>query len=204
VPGFLPLLTACGMAAAISQPAAPNDKFRDEVRQVRDLLSNYCHWETAGPNEKLEAMGATAFPAYAAILDDPKATSWQVAKIFSFVRIAKGDRRRFLGHAVRGLADEEHLVRLTAVQLLGEIGTPADMSPVVALLSDEKDWVALAAARALAAAGGPRELTAMDVWLRGVAHPADTDLRRRVRQCRDQLKQRLDAAARSTKTPGAG
>lgn len=109
-----------------------------KVNGVRILLK----WEDRDPDEskdprtRLLRMGADAFPAYEDILNDPKATPVEVSRILDLVRLVKADRSRFLAHALRRLADSDKEVRCDAVQLLAEIGTSADASPVVALLSD--------------------------------------------------------------------
>jgi hypothetical protein len=66
-------------------------------------------------------------------------------------------------------------------------------------LSDTDKVVVNGAAKALAAIGGPREVTAMDVWLLGGSHRDEAHLRQHVKNCRDKLKKRLDdARAKST------
>jgi hypothetical protein len=77
------------------------------------------------------------------------------------------------------------------------IGSAADGPAVVALLSDRRE-VAYAAAKTLAIIGGTRELEAMDAWLRGPSQ-RDDELRQHVKLCRDELKERLDKAAKKAK-----
>jgi HEAT repeat protein len=138
---------------------------------------------------KLEAK--RVFPAFEAILAQPKHHR-EVSDVFGVLVDLKGDRRRFVEPAVRHLAHADAEVRLRAVRLLGIIGTVAEASPVVALLSDSDEGVVGRAAEALMKFGGPRELLAMDVWLLGASHRDDAQLRHRVKECRDQLKKRLD------------
>jgi hypothetical protein len=131
------------------------------------------------------------FAAFEAILTKPK-KSGDVPNVLEVLRQLKGDRRRFIEYAVRALADSNEEVRYLAVELLGDIGTIAEASPVVALLSDDCERAVTSAARMLAVIGGPRELQALDVWLLGPSHRGDGELRKRVQQCRDDLKKRLD------------
>lgn len=121
------------------------------------------------------------------LLSPPKKCETRVSDL-------KGDRRRFLKHAIARLADEQAMMRLNAVTLLSSIGSPAEASLMVASLSDEYKPVAYAAAKTLATIGGPNEMVAMDVWLRGVSHRDDRQLREHVQKCRDALKKRLDEA----------
>lgn len=166
-----------------------------DVERVRDLLlEEDDSWKDE--RRQLIQLGEKVFPAFEAILSDPKAKPHQVARIFGVLYAVKADRRRFLEHAVRGLANADSKTRWAAVELLGQIGTPAEASPVVALLSDGNrvadQVIVYSAAKTLAAIGGPREVIAMDVWLLGASHRNDPQLRRHVAQCRDKLKERLD------------
>jgi hypothetical protein len=62
----------------------------------------------------------------------------------------------------------------------------------VSLLSDEDVIIVNAAATALAKTGGPREVFAMDAWLRGgSAHRDKGNLLIHVKRCRDELEKRL-------------
>jgi HEAT repeat protein len=139
-------------------------------------------------------MGEKAFPDYEAILSDPTADSNEVGRALFILCNVNADRRRFVKHALSRLTDAKSGVRLNAAALLGQIGTATDSSPVVALLSDEYVPVVRSAARTLVAIGSQREVVAMDVWLRGVSHRNDPELRQYVKQCRDALKKRLDEA----------
>lgn len=163
---------------------------------VRGLLGGK---EGIEEREELIKMGVAAFPAYEEILADPTSRGPSVARLFYILGQIKQDRRRFLPHAVKRLADQHPAVRGSAVELLGQIGTTGDASPVVALLSDAHAPVVHAAAKTLAAIGGEREVVAMDIWLLGPTRRDDGDLRRHVTQCRDQLRKRLDEARRKDK-----
>jgi hypothetical protein len=159
-------------------------------QEVVDLLRGN---DFAGCAELVE-MGEKAFPIYEAILADPKADDGDVGRVLLVIGEVKADRRRFIKYAVSRLTDAKFGVRLNAVLLLKDIGTVAEASPVVALLSDERVEIVYAAAKTLTAIGGPNELVAMDVWFQGVSRRDDTDLRKRVQKCRDALKKRLDEA----------
>jgi hypothetical protein len=191
-----------------STGAQPEVVDKDKIREILNAAFVF-------PYGELIAMGEKVFPAYEAILAAPE-NSREVQHIFFTLRQTKGDRRRFVEPALRALTHSNIHVREQAALLLGEIGTNTEASPLVALLSDKDSFVAKAAGKSLAAIGGPREVLAMDVWLRGV--PAekpgkqvvdldnekpieaprrsdDTDerLRKRVREYRDELQKRLDA-----------
>ena len=159
-------------------------------QKVVDLLRGN---DFAGCSELVE-MGEKAFPIYEAILADPKADDGDVGRLLLVIGEVKADRRRFIKYAVSRLTDAKFGVRLNAVLLLEDIGTVAEASPVVALLSDERVEIVYAAAKTLAAIGGPNEVVAMDVWLHVVSRRDDTNLRKRVQKCRDALKKRLDKA----------
>jgi HEAT repeats len=147
-------------------------------------------------------MGEKAFPAYEAILTDPKSPYDSVCGVLCILRYVKADRRCFIKYALARLTDEDFTVRHLALELLGKIGSSTEMPPVVALLSDEQEDIANCAARTLAALGGPNELVAMDVWLNGTSHRANPHLRSYVRECRDKLKKRLDEQSKDpTKDP---
>lgn len=154
---------------------------------------------------QLVEMGEKVFPAYEAILADTKSRSHEVASVLSLLREVKADRRGFRKYAVARLADARDGVVLNAVQLLEVIGGPAEASPLVALLSDRDLTNSFAAAKALAAIGGPNEVVAMDVWLRGDSHRGDRQLREDVQKYRDDLKKCLDAKkARKKKEKASG
>lgn len=142
--------------------------------------------------QRLIYMGELAFPAYEAIFTGPKVSPGEIAGIFGVIRIVETDRGRFVKYAVAHLTDPHRGVRWCAVYLLERIGTTTEAALMIALLSDEYDLVVKAAANVLANMGGPNEVVAMDVWLRGVSHREDADLRRHVLRCRDELKMRLE------------
>jgi hypothetical protein len=142
--------------------------------------------------QELVNMGAKAFPIYEEILTDPNADDGDVGRVLLVIGNVKTDRRRFIKRAVSRLTDRDFGVRLNAVLLLKDIGSPAETSPVVALLSDKRVEIIYAAAKTLAAIGGPNEVVAMEVWLRGASDRDDPKLLRHVRKCRDALKKRLE------------
>ena len=136
-------------------------------------------------------LGDKTFPELEEILNDPKARPVEIYRAFYFISKIDADRSRFLEHAVRRTSDPTDQIRSTAARLLGKIGTIAEASPLVALLSDKDEVVVNAAATSLAAIGGPRELVALDAWLLGVAHADYPQLREHVKKCRAELVERL-------------
>ncbi len=141
--------------------------------------------------QDLIRMGEKAFPAFETILNDPEAKLGEIIRILGLLSDVDADRSRFLEHAVRRTADTIPQIRSNAARLLGKIGTIAEASPLVALLSDKNEVSVNAAATALAAIGGPRELVALDAWLLGVAHADYPQLREHVKKCRTELVERL-------------
>lgn len=136
-------------------------------------------------------LGEKTFPEFEEILSDPKARPVEIYRTFYYIAEINADRSRFLEHAVQRASDPNDQIRSTAARLLGKIGSVTEASLLVALLSD-KDFVAVnAAATALAAIGGPRELVALDAWLLGVAHADYPQLREHVKKCRTELVERL-------------
>lgn len=192
----LPVLT--GIAALVfyreAITAAPPPLDVQNVEEVRAVFHAHDYDERMEKRRQyLVRMGEKAFPAYEAILVDPKAQHNEVSGLFVILRDVKADRRRFRRHAISRLTDSNKGVRRCAVTLLGHIGGSTEASSIVALLSDEDRSIAYASAKALSAIGGPNEVVAMDVWLRGVSHRDDRQLREHVQKCRDELKKRLDA-----------
>lgn len=188
------------LALMLSAGVAPSAPSAEEVAAVRELVGS---WSDAKARDaaldKLHRLGEKgAFPAFEAILADPKSAD-EIANVLDALRQMKGDRGRFVTPAVRALAHSQLKVRVGAAELLGQIGSPKEASPLVALLSDADEAAVSAAARTLAAVGGPRELVAMDAWLLGVSHKDNRALRDRVTGFRDDLKARLDKAAKDKK-----
>lgn len=163
------------------------------VRKVRAALHVGCLTDPRAGEGLifLARMGEKVFPAYEAILSDPK--SKEAGQVFSVLGDVETDRRRFAKYAILHLADVDFGDRLNAVIFLGHIGNAADASPIVALLSDKRGEMVGAAANTLSYIGGPNELVAMDVWLRGVGNcEHDAFSRDAVRYHRDMLKKRLE------------
>jgi HEAT repeat protein len=163
-------------------------------------------WQLKGPEfaagrAELERLGDRAFDVFEKLLGSTDTTPQEASRILFVIRQVNADRSRFVRTAVQHLAHKDPDVRWEAVQLLGKIGTAADASPVVALLSDgEKvadQVIPYAAAKTLAAIGGRREVVAMDAWLLGASHRDDPHLRAHVKTCRDELQKRLEAAAKA-------
>lgn len=139
-----------------------------------------------------------AFPLYARIMDDPKSEPRWVVAVLEILRDMPADRTQFRDRAVEKLAHPHSLVRLTAVELLGRVGTSRETVPVVALLADRKSWVAIAAAKTLFAIGDRRAVVAMNIWLNhgnlGENAASDEAVRKHVTKCRDELQAKLDEA----------
>lgn len=165
------------------------------IEVARGFLNSDCDPFGEGP-ALLRRMGDKIFPAFEAILSDPKSKPLHVRRAFGVLCGMQGNRDRFRELAVRRLSDADAWVRGSAAGLLGEIGGEWDTQPVLVLLSDQDNPVVYKAAEALARMGGRRTLAAMDVWLQTGNHRDDRDLRVHVQKCRDGLQKRLDKAAR--------
>ncbi len=169
---------------------------RTPALKVRYLLYHWgewcgCDWKAIERRRQLAAMGEKAFPTYEAILSDPKATKDNVWKVLSILHDVKADRRRFVKYAVARLRDANVSLRNVAVSLMEQIGSVTEAPAVVPLLSDKEYLIVHCAAKTLAAIGSPRELEAMDKWLRGDKPNENPPLRQHVQKCRDELKKRL-------------
>jgi hypothetical protein len=166
------------------------------VETARGFLGADCFKER-GP--LLRRMGERAFPAFEAIISDPKSEPLHVSQALGNLCGIEGNRDRFRELAVRRLTDPDAGVRQYAAKLLGVIGGERDAAPIVALLADEKTEVSYAAAKALVAIGEGPTVVAMGVWLNSGNHREDRGLREHVAKCRDELRQRLEKAKPPTK-----
>lgn len=176
------------------------DALVGEVRQVCHVIDYDERQEQE--RQHLIRMGEKIFPAYEAILKDPKADAMEVSGVLSLIGHVNADRSRFLKYTLSRLTDPSSRVRMAAVILLRRIGSPTEASPVIALLSDRDISLVYAAAKTLAAIGGPNELGEMDEWLRSDSQRNDPELREHVQKCRDELKRRLDAKKGSSNDRG--
>ncbi len=181
--------------AAIAEEPPLDVKDVQQVREAYRIGIRFNDKKTIKRYRYLLHMGEKVFPAYEAILSDPKATPDEIGMLFLLLGYVEADRRPFLKHALAKLADPDRAVRVNAVISIKEFGgTAAEASPVVALLSDGSKHAVYQAANTLVAIGGPNEVVAMDVWLRGISHRDEAELRQHVEKCRDELKKRLDDA----------
>jgi len=146
---------------------------------------------------ELIQMGVQSFPSFEAILSDTNAQFHEVFRIFAVLRAVRADRRGFLDYTVRWMMVGDSDVRLHAVRLLDAIGSEAETSPLVALLSDPNKSVVNAAATTIAVIGGRREVIALDAWLLGTTHRDEPQLREQVKKCRDELDKRLNATPKA-------
>lgn len=190
------ILAVWGVAAVTEVPAQCRQA--DLKQEVLATLSASAdgRWHE---RSKLVGLGARAFPVYDALLADPKVEDQFALRIFGVLCEIKGDRSRYILPAQQALRNPNWHVRLAAVRLLGQIASPKDTSPIVALMFDNHDLVAYNAASALASVGGPGDLIAMDAYLRSSAvrgwHPAYLA---EISKQRDRLRDRLAAADKGT------
>ncbi len=175
--------------SGIAQPA-PEVKLT--VAGVRELLvSDF--GEVWRDKDKLVKVGAAAFPAYEAIIADPRSGETEYGRIFWVLHDIPADRTRFIEPVIKSLTSRSEPLRRSAVRLLGKIGTEKEIAPIVALLSDEEISVVHEAAAALAAIGGERELVALEIWIRAAkAQKLDSLFIEGVSKPCDALKKRLE------------
>ena len=155
---------------------------------LRDNL-NCMHFKAE--RRELLTLGTAAFPEYLRILDDPKRTPIERARILGVVSCIDSDRSGFHRHAVEALDDEKSVVRCGGIALLQKIGSTKDAALVIASLSDSDKSNVYFAAKTLAIIGGPKEVVAMDAWLSGPVYANDKQLRAQVQKSRVELAERL-------------
>lgn len=144
--------------------------------------------------------GTSAFPHYATILADKTSSHEEIDGVLTVLLLLKVSKGQFYSLVVPFLSHEDDGIRCGAVGLMNEIGTREEGPILIALLSDKYGGVRHAAAEALAAHGGQRELAAMDVWLQsGTALRDKKPYLKHVKECRDMLEQRLKEAEKKEK-----
>ena len=163
-------------------------KEEEQIRQLLEQDEDYDEKELA----RLGAFTPAAFPLYCRILDDPKEHRWIVGRTLYTLSIIKADRGQFVDRAVAKLTSPHISLRRGAVELLAQIGSPRDATPVVALLSDKEWTISISAAKTLAAIGDERTLVALDIWLNSGSYQDHKVVREHVMKSRDELKERLE------------
>jgi HEAT repeats len=181
------------------QPAPSADEInqRKLLDEALRLVGPHCVSdpdEVAATMRKLMLRRDALRPAFEAILANPKSHPTKVSSTFYTLVLTATTGQRFIELAVERLADNTSGVRAGALYYLEHYGSALDTAPIVALLSDSDIIVHHAAAKTLAKIGGPRDIVAMDAWLKsGTAHRKDGDFQRHVKECRDALEKRLKA-----------
>jgi len=140
--------------------------------------------------EKLIKLGPKAHLAFVKILKDVKTNPVIVVRVLRTVSVSKGDRSVFVEPALARLIDENWLVRLSAADLIGDIGSAKEAPPLISLLNDPESGTAGSAALALGKIGGPRELLALTIWLRN-NEKSDPDTVKDVNTAMDQIRKRI-------------
>ena len=189
---------AGGQPPGQSPPPAAGREAEPSEKEIRGMLRDP-HFGK-GSLQALVGMGERAFPAFEKILADPGRDPYSVCSIYCVLHNGRADPGRFREHAVADLAHPDVSIRRSAVGFLARVGSPGDVPPVVALLSDTEWTVSVAAAKTLAAIGDWRAVNAMDAWLDANGRAAG-HLLRHVKECRDELKRRLEAQLMSRDFP---
>src|SRR5438270_13528065 len=90
------LLGGVGLLVARGQPEPPVPSAQ-EVRKIIGDQQKY-------PWREVVELGERVYPALEAILNDPTVTESEASQVFFVLSNTKGDRRRFVPHAVRWLS----------------------------------------------------------------------------------------------------
>ncbi len=117
-----------------------------------------------------------------------------LSRIFDLIGEQSGDRSRFLLYARQELFSKHIVVRMSAADLIGQIGSEADAPKVAALLADESGMVQMVAARALARIGTVKELPALEKHMEIAAKGTDPYHHKHLRDAYVSWKDRLDRA----------
>lgn len=174
----------------------PNPTTADDVKFIRDNRKECremkCGTCRAGHRELIYGLlsAKRLIAAAEVMLANPECDE-EIEDAFSMISRAKGDRSRFIQPAVRALGHADLGVRLSAVGLLGEIGSRNEGPALVAMLSNELFCVAPAAVKSLAAIGGPNELIALDAWILRVGPDLSPGRLEVCKQQRDAFAARL-------------
>lgn len=180
-------------------PAARKERegIRDRLLYVAERAG---HFDPKAGEERarLLDMGEKLLPVIHELLSRGSLNPKERSAILSFAIEIPGDHTRLLRQVVHSLTYKDGVgrspdVRHSAAGFVKQIGTAAEASLMVALLSDHDTGIVLTASEALVHIGGPYEVAAMKIWLDGVSHRDHVYLRQRVRACRDALQKRLEA-----------
>lgn len=113
--------------------------------------------------------GVKLFPLYREVLEDPKRDGRSVRAVMSILwHLAQDEKLRpevakqFGGLTLRHLAGKDYMVHISALGLLRVIGGERDTAAVAPLLLAEMREARYAAAKTLAAIGGPRDVLVLD------------------------------------------
>lgn len=176
------LVTVLVGRATNAQTGVPSDEY------LRQLLN----YEESGPEViQLISYGDKAFPGYQRIIGSQNASPSLAGRVFYILQNVKADRSGFVEPAVKSLAEPEGSVRWQALRLLAQIGSLRDTPPIVALMWDDDSAIVRAAAEALTAIGGDRELMAIELWINSNSHARDPVLRHHVQRSRAELAKKV-------------
>ncbi len=117
-----------------------------------------------------------------------------IKEAFNTLAQLPGDRKEFALPVLKKLTSDSPAIRLGAIQLISQIGTARETSPMHALLLDDDETVKYAAAKCIREIGGKRDVLALDLWLRSGHWHNDKKHKDFVRECREALDKRLKAA----------
>ncbi|MGB7160942.1 MAG: HEAT repeat domain-containing protein [Tepidisphaeraceae bacterium] len=129
---------------------------------------------------KLIELGATAFPTYRQMLDDPATKPLIAARILYTIQRVPGDRSEFLPYAIRGLTARRYTLAIGSINFIAEVGGAADAPLLLASVNHPQSEVRYAAANALSKIGTSKEAAWLTVWLERDGAGAGPDVRKAV------------------------
>ena len=174
---------------------------RENQRESREMRCGTC---ALSHRQKVYELGDKRLIAACEVMLAAPTDAEEVASAFWILSCAKGDRSRFIKPAVAALRAADRGIRWSAAELLGEIGSPKEGPALIASLTDGSADVVNAAAKSLAAIGGPTDLVAMDTWLGGTGPDMNGNVPRRPDFREEVAKYRNAMAARLAKERAKG
>lgn len=193
-PGTPPDSTRVPEVNPLPKPPTPVDEL--PTSEVANILQSS---EPSRQFDEIVKLGAVMFPKFETILDSPAYHTR--AKYMTFKALSKMecDTSPFHDRAVAALGDGDSGVRRCAVEFLAKSGGQAECGPLTVLLLDDSTETRYAAAKALAAIGGKREVATFDLilanaprYMTAEGKPMLTEHNlKHLERCRDALKERL-------------
>lgn len=151
-----------------------------------------------------ELVGAAPgiFPLLGHWLARPGGDAMDIRRVYVVLRDSPGDRSRFLPQAVQHLAHSDPWVRVRAAEFIGRAGTPAEATPLLALVvADPGLDVFNFSLAAIERIGDERTAVALELWLRFDKRFEDRKVAEPVQAARSHILARLDAEKKAKPAP---